>query len=293
VRVLPAGFEYVRAATPEEALAALAAHGSDARVLAGGQSLIPAMRFRLAQPAVLVDIGAVGALAYLREDGGFLHVGAMVRDATLERSPLMAKYSLLADCSSVVADPVVRHMGTIVGSLCHNDPAGDWATAALASRAQVVVRGASGERTVDIDEFIVDAFTTAVQDGEMAMEAKFPIPGPRTAGAYEKLERKVGDFATACAAVAVSLGDDGVCTSAGVAIGAVGTTALRVAKAEATLVGQRLTDDVIASAAAEASAVADPVGDLRGSVAYKKDMARVLVARALHRALARREGARA
>ncbi len=187
----------------------------------------------------------------------------------------------------MVADPVVRHMGTIVGSLCHNDPAGDWATAALAARAQVVVRGKGGDRVVPIDDFIVDAFTTAVQDGEMAVEARFPTPGGRTAGAYEKLERKVGDFATACAAVELTVDAGGVCTAAGVSIGALGNTALRVPKAEALLVGSRLDDGTLASAAAEASTVADPVGDLRGSVAYKKDMARVLLGRALRRAAAR------
>jgi carbon-monoxide dehydrogenase medium subunit len=293
VHVLPAAFEYVRATTPEEALEALQTHGSDARVLAGGQSLIPAMRYRLAQPAVLVDIGAVHALDILAEDNGALRVGAMTRDATLEHSPLLPRYALLAECAAVVADPVVRYMGTIVGSLCHNDPAGDWATAALAARAEVVVRGAGGDRVVPIDAFIVDAFTTAVQDGEMALEARFPTPGPRTAGAYEKLERKVGDFATACAAVELTVDGAGVCTAAGVSIGALGNVAMRVPKAEAVLVGSRLGDDAIAAASAEASAVADPVGDLRGSVAYKKDMARVLVARALRRAAERLGGVQA
>jgi aerobic carbon-monoxide dehydrogenase medium subunit len=289
--VLPASFEYVRVTTPEEALAALAAHGADARVLAGGQSLIPAMRYRLAQPAVLVDINPVQSLAYLREEGGYLRVGAMTRDATLERSPLMARYSLLADCSAVVADPVVRHLGTVVGSLCHNDPAGDWAAVALAARAQVVIRGPKGERTVATDDFLVDSFTTAVADGELAVEARFPSPGPRTAGAYEKLERKVGDFATAAAAVQITLDPSGVCTDAGIAITALGPTALRVPKAEAILKGQKLSEDVIRAAANEAANAADPAADTRGSVEYKREMGRVLVARALRKAAARLGGA--
>src|SRR5208282_2751393 len=152
-----------------------------------------AMRYRLARPAVLIDINPIEELAYLRETDGFLCVGAGTRDFALEVSPLIAsRYPLIADCSAVVADPVVRYMGTVVGSLCHNDPAGDWAAAALASRAVVVVRSSAGVREVPIDEFIVDSYVTAVADGEIAVEVRFPIPVPRTAGAYEKLERKVG-----------------------------------------------------------------------------------------------------
>jgi aerobic carbon-monoxide dehydrogenase medium subunit len=286
----PAKFDYVRATTPEEALAALAAHGGDARVLAGGQSLIPAMRYRLAQPAVLVDINPIASLAYIREDDGFLRIGAMTRDATLERWERLQNYPLIADCASVVADPVVRHLGTVVGSLCHNDPAGDWGAVALAGRAQVVIRGSGGERTVKIDDFIVDSFTTAVADGEMAMEVQFPMPGARTAGAYEKLERKVGDFATAGAAVRLTLDESGVCSDASIALTALGATPMRAPGAEAALKGQRLTEDAIRNAAAEAARAADPSADTRGSVEYKRDMAKVLVARALRRAAVRLGG---
>jgi carbon-monoxide dehydrogenase medium subunit len=180
-------------------------------------------------------------------------------------------------------------MGTVVGSLCHNDPAGDWPATALAARAVVIVRGKDGERAIAIDEFIVDSYVTAVGEGEMAVEVRFPTPGPRTAGAYEKLERKVGDFATAAAAVRITLDEHGVCTAAGVAITALGPTALRVAKAEQILLGQTLTDDVIRAAAEEAPRVADPSSDNRGAADFKRDMGRVLVTRALRRALQRIE----
>jgi len=285
--LFPAAFEYIQVYSVDEAIAALQPHGADGRILAGGQSLIPAMRFRLARPAALVDINAITSLSYIREEDGFLCIGATARDAALEMSTVAKRYGLLSDCSSVVADPVVRHMGTIVGSLCHNDPSGDWGAAALAARAQMIVRGKSGTRTVLIDDFIVDSFTTAVQEGEIALEARFPIPGPRTAGAYLKLERKVGDFATAAAAVQITLDENGVCTEASVAITALGPTPMRVSQAELILKGQRLTEDVIRAAAEEAPKIANPNSDTRGSTEYKKDMGRVLVARGLRTAVQR------
>jgi aerobic carbon-monoxide dehydrogenase medium subunit len=286
--MFPAQFDYQRARSIDEAVSALATHGGDARVLAGGMSLIPAMRYRLARPAVLVDINPIAELAYVRESDGYLHIGACARDFALEVSPLIAqRYPLIADVSSVVADPVVRQTGTVVGSLCHNDPSGDWPVAALAARAQVVVRSKSGERIVAIDDFIVDSYTTAVQDGEMAIEVRFPTPDAATRGAYHKLERKVGDFATASAGARVTLGNDGKITAAGIAIGAVGPKALRVTEAEKLLVGQKPSQDLIAAAAREAAKLADPTADNRGSVQYKKAMAGVLVGRALTSAFER------
>jgi carbon-monoxide dehydrogenase medium subunit len=286
--VFPAAFEYVRARSTEEALAALAEHGADARILAGGQSLIPAMRYRLARPGVLVDINPIEELSYIRETNGALVLGARTRDFALEQSPVVAKgYALLSDVSAVVADPVVRQMGTVVGSLCHNDPAGDWGVAALAARAEVVVRGPKGERVVAIDDYLVDSYTTSLADGEMAVEVRFPTPGARASGAYFKIERKVGDFATASAAVALSLAADGTIASAGIAIGAAGPQATRVAEAEKALIGAKPSVDLVRSAADFARKKSDPQADTRGSVAYKKDMAGVLVARALAKTLHR------
>jgi carbon-monoxide dehydrogenase medium subunit len=288
VQVIPAAFDYIRAGSADEAIASLQQHGSEARVLAGGQSLVPAMRFRLARPAVLVDINAVRDLDYVRTDGA-LTIGAIVRDTALERAPWIreTKFSLFHDVSRVVADPVVRQMATVVGSLCHNDPAGDWAAAALAARGEVIVRGKNGERTVSIDEFLVDSFTTAVADGEMALAVRFPMPDDRTGGSYQKVERKVGDFATAAAAVQLSLGADGTIRQAGIALSAAGPCAVRVGEAEQLLNGQRPSADVIRAAADAASRRSEPQGDLRGSVEFKKHLAGVLVARGLRQALAR------
>ena len=231
---------------------------------------------------MLVDINPVAELAYLREENGALLIGAGTRDVAIERSAVVtSRYRLIADVAAVVADPVVRQMGTVVGSLCHNDPAGDWSVAALAARAQIVVRGKSGNRVVAIDDFLVDSFTTAVGEGELALEARFPTPGGRTSGSYQKMERKVGDFATAAAAVQLTLGADGTITDAGVAIGAAGPTATRVVEAERMLNGGRPSNDLLRAAAAEAEKISDPTADARGDVEFKRAMASVLVHRAL------------
>jgi carbon-monoxide dehydrogenase medium subunit len=286
--VIPAAFEYVRAQSVEEALAQLQKHGGDARVLAGGQSLIPAMRFRLARPAVLVDINPARELDYLKMDGT-LTLGALARDVSIERASWIAdkRWSLLRDVASVVADPVVRQTATVVGSLCHNDPAGDWTTVALATRAHIDVRGKGGTRSVPIDEFLVDSFTTAVGEGEMALAVKFPVPDDRTAGSYQKIERKVGDYATAAAAVQLSLNADGTIREAGIALSAAGPCAVRVEDAERVLKGQKPSAAVIAAAADAATRRSAPQADLRGSIPYKKNLAGVLVARGLRQALTR------
>ncbi len=286
--MFPARFDYLRASSTDEAVAALAQHGGEARILAGGQSLIPAMRFRLARPSVLIDINAIDDLRYLRETGGSLLIGAGTRDAALETSELVTSgYRMIADVSVLVADPVVRQSGTVVGSICHSDPAGDWGVAALAGRAQIVVRGPAGTRTLSADDFLVDSFTTALAENEMALEVQFPRPSEHTSGAFAKLERKVGDFATASAAVQLTLDTSGAIAEAGVAIGAVGAKALRVSEAEQLLRGAKPSKDVIRAAADAARKEADPGSDTRGSAEFKKEMAGVLVARALVSALER------
>jgi carbon-monoxide dehydrogenase medium subunit len=286
--VIPAAFEYVRAHSPDEAFAALQQHGSEARVLAGGQSLVPAMRFRLARPGVLVDINPIRDFDYVRMNG-VLTIGATTRDVAVERSAWIreTRWSLFHDASRVVADPVVRQMATVVGSLCHNDPAGDWTTVSLAARAEVVVRGATGERSVPIDDFLVDSFTTAVADGEMATAVRFPLANDRTAGSYQKVERKVGDFATAAAAVQISLDASGAIRQAGIALSAAGPCAVRVSEAEKLLTAQTPSEELIRAAADAATRRSEPQGDLRGSVDYKKHLAGVLVTRGLRQALAR------
>jgi carbon-monoxide dehydrogenase medium subunit len=280
--VFPAPFLYERASSEAEAVEALARYGAEARVLAGGQSLIPAMRYRLARPGVLIDINPIADLNYLIETEAYLTIGATTRDFVLETSPVIhARYAMFADASGVVADPIVRQSGTVVGSLCHNDPAGDWPVAALAARAEVVVRSKNGTRVIAIDDFLVDSFATAVGEDEMAIELRVPAPPPRTSGAYEKIERKVGDFATANAAVQLTLDADGTIVKAGIAVGAVGAKALRVSEAERLLVGVKPDDDALRAAMEEAKKIADPVADNRGSAQYKREMAGILVGRAL------------
>jgi carbon-monoxide dehydrogenase medium subunit len=286
--VIPAAFDYLRAHSTDEAIAHLQQHGAEARVLAGGQSLIPAMRFRLARPAVLVDINSLTELSQMRLNQ-VLTLGAIVRDSAIERAPWIdeRRWSLIRDASRVVADPVVRQTGTVVGSLCHNDPAGDWPSVALASRATVVVRGKSGTRRIAIDDFLVDSFATAIGDGEMALSAEFPVPDDRTAGSYQKVERKVGDYATAAAAVQLSLNADGTIGAAGIALSAAGPCAVRVKEAEGLLVGQKPTPGLIRAASSAASQLSAPQEDLRGTVDYKKHLAGVLVGRGLRQALSR------
>lgn len=185
--MFPASFDFHRAHSPEEAVSLLGEHGYDARILAGGQSLIPAMRYRLAQPAVLVDINQMDGMDYITQENGHVRFGALVRDTDLEFSDLIqSKFHLMADVSEVVADPIVRFRGTLVGSLCHNDPSGDWTAAGLAARAKMVIQNAEGTRTVGMDDFVVDSYTTAVEEGEMALETIWPTPNERTAGSYQK-----------------------------------------------------------------------------------------------------------
>jgi carbon-monoxide dehydrogenase medium subunit len=280
--MFPASFDYYRAHSPEEAVSLLSEHGYDARILAGGQSLIPAMRYRLAQPAVLVDINKMPDMAYLTEENGHLRIGALVRDTDIEFSKLIrSNYQLVSDVSDVVADPIVRFRGTLVGSLCHNDPSGDWTAAALAARASVVIQNNDGRRTVSIDDFLVDSFATAVEEGEMAVEALWPTPTGRTGASYQKIERKVGDYATAAAAVQLEASEDGTIQQAGIGITAVSHIALRVNKGEDMLIGQKLSRELIRAVAAEASAIANPMSDGRGSAEYKKQVVGVLVARGI------------
>src|SRR6185503_12822443 len=248
------------------------------------------MRFRLARPAVLVDINSLSDLSYARIDGTVLALGAIARDVEIERAPWITdrRWSLIHDMSRVVADPIVRQMGTVVGSLCHNDPAGDWPAVALAARAEVVVRGKGGNRQVTIDDFLVDSFTTATGEGEMALGAVFPVPDDRTAGSYQKVERKVGDFATAAAAVQVSLNADGTIRSAGVALSAAGACAVRVDAAEQLLAGQQPSAELMRAASDAAWHRSAPQDDARGTVEYKKHLAGVLVTRGLRQAFALR-----
>ncbi len=288
--MIPGQFEYHAPSTLDEALALLAEHGSDARVLAGGQSLIPLMKLRLASPAVLIDLNGVDSLSGIEEADGQLRIGAMTRHSALERSELIgSRYPLIADAAAVIADPLVRNRGTTGGSLAHADPAGDLGSVMTALGAEVVVTGSGGERTLSIDELLLGPFMTTLDEGEILTEVRVPQPAERSGGAYEKLERKVGDFATAAVAVQLTR-ENGSCASIGIGLTAVGPTTIRASEAEDALRGGSLDEDALRAAAELAAAASDPAADLRGSEEYKRDMVRVLTLRALRRAVERAGG---
>jgi carbon-monoxide dehydrogenase medium subunit len=282
--VYPASFDYSAPDTLEQALELLGQNGDESKVLAGGQSLIPLLKLRFASPTALVDINRIGGLDTLAEDGGALRIGALVRHKTCERSQLLrARWPVLADAASQVSDPVVRNLGTVCGSLAHADPQGDWGSALLAAGADVVARSTQGERTLPLATFFLGPFTTALEPTEIVTEVHVPDPGPRSGGAYLKLERKIGDFATAAVAVQISL-DDGKVSRAGIALTGVGPTNVQATEAEQALVGKELDEDTIRGAAELAAKAADPQSDHRGSVEYKRQVVRVFTERALRTA---------
>jgi carbon-monoxide dehydrogenase medium subunit len=286
--MIPAAFDYHAPGTLDEALALLREHGDDAKVLSGGQSLLPLLKLRLGAAGHLVDINRIPDLEYIREEGGHLLIGGRTRESDLERSELVRrKYPILADTADVIADPLVRNLATVGGNLAHGDPANDHPATMLALRAEVVATGPAGKRTIPIDDFFLGLFTTALEPGEILTEIRIPAPPPRSGGAYVKLERKVGDFAAAAAAAQVTLGAGGEVTRAGIGLTAAGPKPIRAAEAEESLTGKKPTDDAIAEAARLAAAATSPSADRRGSVDYKREMARVLTARALKKAVQR------
>jgi aerobic carbon-monoxide dehydrogenase medium subunit len=282
----PPPFDYSAPESLEEALELLREQGDEAKVLAGGQSLIPLLKLRFASPARLVDINRIGGLHGLATDGDTLRIGALVRHKDAERSDsLRARWPLLAETARLVSDPIVRNLGTICGSLAHADPQGDWGAALLAARAQVVARSSTGERTIPIDELFQGPFTTSLEPTEIVTEVRVPSPGARSGATYLKLERKVGDFATAAVAVQVSF-DNGNVAQAGIALTAVGATNIRAAEAEQAVVGSALDDETIRNAAELAAKAAEPQSDLRGTADYKRNVVRVFTERGLRTAAA-------
>ena len=290
--MIPAVFDYHSPATLDEALALLTQHGDKAKILAGGQSLLPMLKLRLAQAGILIDIGRVPGLEYIKEEGGTLRIGAATRESALERSELIrSKYPILADTAAVIADPLVRNRATVGGNLAHSDPANDHPATMLALGATVVARGPRGERTIPIDKFFTGIFSTALAPNEILTEIRVPIPPPRSGGAYLKLERKVGDFATAAAAVQLTLGADGAVAQVGIGLTAMGETPVKAMDAEGFLRGKKANGAAIGEASRRAAAATDPMADRRGSVEYKREMARVLTERALRLAIQRAGGA--
>jgi carbon-monoxide dehydrogenase medium subunit len=291
--MFPAAFDYRAPATLDEALGLLAQRGDDAKVMAGGQSLIPLLRLRFAQPALVIDIGRLPSMAEIKRDDGHVRIGALVRHVDVERSKELATLlPLMVEAVHWIADPLVRNRGTVVGSVCHADPSGDWGSIMLALNADVVARSAKGERVIPVDGFFEGPFTTTLRPDEIVTAIRIPLPSGHAGGSYHKLERKVGDFATVAVSVQVEL-DGGKVKTAGIGLTSVGATNIKAKKAEQALVGHELTDDVIAEAARLAAAAAEPKEDVRGSIEFKKDVVRVFVQRGLKTALARAKEARA
>jgi aerobic carbon-monoxide dehydrogenase medium subunit len=282
----PGPFEYERASSVQGAIASLERLGSGARVIAGGHSLLPMMKLRLANPEHLIDINDLSELSYIREQGDELRIGALVRHAELQRSELLAKrFPVFGDAEQVIADPVVRNRGTIGGSLCQADAAEDLSAVCAALGAKLVIRGSAGERVVAIEDFHLGPYMTAVADGELLTEVRLPLRDG-AGSAHEKVERRAGDWAIAAASAAVWISGATI-VEAGVALSAVGPTTISLPRAVELLRGAAPSDELFSQAGEIASADCAPVADGRGPVDYKRHLAGVLTARALRRATAR------
>jgi carbon-monoxide dehydrogenase medium subunit len=289
--MIPAAFEYHPATSVDEAIALLSQYGDDAKLLAGGHSLIPTMKLRLAQPSHLIDIGRIPGLSYIREEPGVVAVGALTTYATLERSEVLRRhFALLPECASVIGDPQVRNRGTIGGSISHADPSADMPGAVRALKAEIRVRGPNGERTVAADDFFLGTFTTALEPGEMVTEIRFPLPPARTGSAYTKLANKASHYAVAGCAAVVTLGADGACTAASVVITGAGTMPTRASAVEAALVGRQLDEATVAEAASHAAEGLELMEDIHGSKQYRAQMAAVMARRAILKAAERARG---
>ncbi|MCE2542848.1 MAG: xanthine dehydrogenase family protein subunit M [Acidobacteria bacterium] len=289
--MIPSAFDYHAPGTLEEAVALLERLGDDAKVLSGGQSLLPLLKLRLGDAGHLVDIGRIPGLTDITEADGYLRIGGTAREADLERSDLIReKYPILLDTAAVIADPLVRNRATVGGNLAHGDPANDHPATMLALGAEVVARGPDGERTIPITGFFTGLFATALAPAEILTEIRIPVPPPRSGGAYVKLERKVGDFATAAAAAQVTLGEQGEIVRVGIGLTNAGPTPIKATAAERYLQRRQPDAEAVAAAAQLAADATSPSADRRGSVEYKRDMARVLTGRAITRAVQRAGG---
>jgi carbon-monoxide dehydrogenase medium subunit len=288
--MIPAAFDYHSPATLKEAIGLLTQYRDTAKVMSGGQSLLPLLKLRLGSAEHLVDIGRIPGLDYLREEGGFLKIGGRTRECELERSELIkTRYPILLDTAVVIADPLVRNRATVGGNLAHGDPANDHPATMLAVRAEVSVVGPKGERKIPIDQFFVGLFQTALEPDEILTEIRVPVPTAGSGGAYVKLERKVGDYATAAAAAQLTV-QGGKISKAGLALTNAGPVPTRAAAAEQFLTGKAPDEKTLVEAARLAADATSPNADRRGQVDYKKEMARVLATRALKKAVERAGG---
>jgi len=289
--MIPPAFEYLAPKTLPEAISLLQQHGTEAKILSGGHSLIPMMKLRLATPATLIDINGIPGLEYITEAEGTLRIGALTREVALEDSALIrSSYRIIYETTVMIADPQVRNMATIGGNLAHADPGNDHPATMLALGARVKATGPNGERIIPIEDFFVDFFVTALKPDEILTEIQIPTPPPGSGGAYLKLERKVGDYAIAGVAAQLTLDAQGVCQYAGIGLTNVSPLPVKAKQAEARLLGAVLDENAISEAARLAAEASDPGADLRGSVAYKRAMVEELTKRALRLAAERARG---
>ena len=289
--MIPQSFEYFTPSSLSEAYSLLKKYGDDAKILAGGHSLIPMMKLRLAAPAYLIDINQISDLDYIKEENGMLKIGALTKEVALESSDVIAeKFPIILDTAKVIADPLVRNMATVGGNLAHGDPANDHPATMIALDAKVVVTGPKGSRTIPVDEFFVDLMMTQLQPEEILTEIQIPTPPANSGGAYIKLERKVGDYAIAAVAAQLTLGSDGSCQEVGIALTNVGNVPIKAQKAIDHLKGKKPDESVIKAAGRLAADESDPTDDLRGTEEYKRSLVNTLTQRALHKALSRVKG---
>ncbi len=289
--MIPASFDYSAPSTLDEALKLLNELGDEAKILAGGHSLIPMMKLRFAEPEHLVDLNNVPGLSYVKIEGDQLKIGAMTKEVDLEDSAEIGDhFPIFHDAAKLIADPQVRNFGTIGGNIAHGDAANDHPAVMIALNAEVEITGLDGKRTVHIDEFFYGFYATAVQEGEILTEIRIPVPSGKSGNAYHKMERKAGDYATGGVAVQLTLDSDGTCTYAGIGLTNVNPVPLRASRSEEALVGTKVDDDAIEKAAQYASEDCSPSDDLRGSEDYKRRIIKVLTKRMIHKALERANG---
>ncbi len=291
--MIPPSFEYLTPSKISDAIAMLQKHGEEAKILAGGHSLIPAMRLRLSEPGYLIDISGIQGLDYILEESGQLRIGAMTREASLEESQIVReKYPLLLDTAKMIADPSVRNVATVGGNLAHGDPANDHPATMLALGANVVVEGPNGSREIGIDDFFPDFFTTALEPEEILTEIRIPSPPSGSGGAYLKIERKVGDYAAAAVACQLNIDSGGSIQKIGIGLTNVGSTPIRASSAEQLLQGKNPDENMIAEVGRLSAADSEPMEDLRGSAEYKRALVNELTQRAIKLSLQRAEGSR-
>ena len=286
--MIPANFTYHKATSLEDAIALVQSLGEEAKFMSGGHSLLPMMKLRFATPEHIIDISKIEGLSFIKEEGDLLKIGAMTTQTEMEYSDLLrSKYPIFSDAVKLTADPSVRNVGTLGGNIAHGDAANDQPALMLAMRATVIAHGAEGRRSIPIDDFFHGFYMTALEPADILVEIHIPKASKHSGGAYHKVERKVGDYATAGVAVYLELDDDGMCREIGIALTNVSAVPMRVERAEEMLRGKKITDELIDQVGVVASEDCEPTSDLRGSEAYKRSLVNTITKRMLNKALER------